>query len=79
VVPDRLRSSGQGFMAMGVSLAGMLSVAATGWLTDHLGITATYLAGGVAAVLLALSGLAWLPQPGRRLGEPPEGPGEPPI
>jgi PPP family 3-phenylpropionic acid transporter len=66
VVPDRLRSSGQGFMAMAVSLAGMVSVAATGWLTDHLGITATYVAAGAASVALALSALGWLPQPGPR-------------
>ena len=66
VVPERLRSSAQGVLAMvGASLAGMLSVAAAGALVDFAGVDAPYrIAGGCA---VALGALTWvvLPKPRR--------------
>jgi PPP family 3-phenylpropionic acid transporter len=65
-VPERLRSTGQNVLAMlGVSLGGISSNLASGWLHDRYGIDAPYLVGGIAA--LALGALVpWLlPAPAR--------------
>ena len=66
VVPERLRSTGQGVLAMvGISLASMLSSAHCGLLLERLGADAPYLVGGAGALLLALT-IPWLlPRPTR--------------
>ena len=66
VVPERLRSTGQGLVAMiGISLASMLSSTHCGWLLDRFGANAPYLVGGTGAVLLAAT-IPWLlPRPTR--------------
>jgi hypothetical protein len=54
-VPERLRSTAQGVLAMvGVSVGGIVSNVAAGWLMDRLGPDAPYLAGGVGALALGL-------------------------
>jgi len=66
VVPERLRSTGQGVLAMvGVSIGGITSNLGTGWLIQHVGPDAPYLIGGLGA--LALGALVpWiLPRPHR--------------
>jgi PPP family 3-phenylpropionic acid transporter len=70
VVPEHLRSTAQSLFAMfAVGAGGLTSNIAAGWLLDHAGVTAPYLYGGLAALLLALS-LRWvLPVP-RRLAAP---------
>lgn len=67
VVPERLRSTAQGLLAMlGVSLGGILSNLGTGWLLEHVGPDAPYRVGGLGALaLLALLPLV-LPPPRRR-------------
>jgi MFS family permease len=53
VVPERLRATGQGVMAMiGVSIGGFGSNLAAGWLLEHFGPKAPYLAGGLGALTL---------------------------
>ncbi len=53
VVPERLRSTGQGLLAMlGVSLGGVLSHLSGGWLLEHSGVDAPYLLGGAGALAL---------------------------
>ncbi len=66
VVPERLRSTGQGLLTMlGASLGGITSALGSGWLLERVGPDAPYVAGGVGALLLgALVPLA-LPPPGR--------------
>jgi PPP family 3-phenylpropionic acid transporter len=65
-VPERLRSTGQGVLAMaGVSLGGISSNLATGWLLEHFGADAPYIAGGVGALALGILLPLWLP-PARR-------------
>jgi PPP family 3-phenylpropionic acid transporter len=65
-VPERLRSTGQGVLAMaGVSLGGISSNLATGWLLEHFGADAPYIAGGVGALALGILVPLWLP-PARR-------------
>ena len=55
VVPERLRSTGQGVLAMmGVSIGGIASNLATGWLLDHVGASAPYVVGGVGGIALGL-------------------------
>ena len=67
VVPDRLRATGQGILAMiGVSVGGITSNLGTGWLIEHVGIDAPYIAGGVAGLLLAALAPLILPRPGPR-------------
>ncbi len=69
VVPERLRSSGQGLVTMmGVSLGGVLSNVAAGWLLDARGIDAPYLYGGLGALGLGVASL-WLLQAPRRPAE----------
>jgi PPP family 3-phenylpropionic acid transporter len=54
VVPERLRSTGQGILAMfGISIGGIGSNLAAGWLLEHIGPNAPYVAGGFGALLLA--------------------------
>ncbi|MEE8580165.1 MAG: MFS transporter [Myxococcota bacterium] len=60
VVPDRLRSTGQGLLAMiGVSIGGLLSNVCAGWLIDQLGPRAPAQVGGCGALLL-LGLLFWI-------------------
>lgn len=64
VVPERLRSTGQGMLAMvGFSLGGILSNLACGWLFDHLGPRAPYLVGGAGALVLGSLVTFLLPDP----------------
>jgi PPP family 3-phenylpropionic acid transporter len=57
---------GQGVLAMaGVSLGGISSNLATGWLLEHFGADAPYIAGGVGALALGILLPLWLP-PARR-------------
>jgi MFS family permease len=66
VVPERLRSTGQGVYAMaGVSLGGICSSLIAGWLVDHVGEAAPFLAGGIGAALLTLALPLLLPAPRR--------------
>jgi len=61
-----LRSTGQGLYATaGVSVGGICSNLSSGWLLDHVGEAAPYLAGGIAAALLTLSLPFFLPAPRR--------------
>lgn len=65
-VPERLRSTGQGVLAMvGLSLGGISSNLATGSLMEHFGADTPYIAGGVGALLLGCLVPLWLP-PARR-------------
>jgi len=60
VVPERLRSTGQGALAMfGASLGGITSNLAAGWLLEHVGAAAPYLWGGLGALALGLL-VPWL-------------------
>ncbi len=53
VVPERLRSTGQGMLAMvGISLGGISSYLSAGWLFENAGANAPYLAGGIGALIL---------------------------
>lgn len=53
VVPERLRSTGQGMLAMvGVSVGGISSQLSAGWLLEHLGAHAPYAVGGLGALLM---------------------------
>ncbi len=64
VVPPRLRSTAQGVLAMmGVSLGGILSNVSAGWIFDHFGPTAPYLAAGVGSLVLGSLVPLWLPAP----------------
>ena len=60
IVPERLRSTAQGVLAMvGPSLGGILSNLGTGWLIDVLGPTAPYRLSGISALVLTLL-IPWL-------------------
>jgi len=74
VVPERLRSTGQGLLAMiGVSLGGFLSSLTAGWLVDAVGATAPARVGGVGALLLAaLVPFVLAPADGARAEAPAE-------
>lgn len=70
IVPERLRSTGQGLLAMvGVGCGGILSNVLSGWLLDRSGPSAPYLVGGLTA--FALGSLVMIilpavpPRPGR--------------
>jgi MFS family permease len=53
VVPERLRSTGQGLLAMvGVGVGGISSYLSAGWLFENVGPDAPYIAGGIGALLL---------------------------
>lgn len=58
VIPARLRSTGQALLSMvGVAAGGIASNAAAGWLLEHVGPNAPYLASGVGAFVLG--SLVW--------------------
>jgi PPP family 3-phenylpropionic acid transporter len=64
VVPERLRSTGQGFLAMGgLSIGGISSNLGTGWLIEHVGADAPYIVGGLGALALGLLLPLVLPPP----------------
>jgi PPP family 3-phenylpropionic acid transporter len=66
VVPEQLRATGQNVLAMvGVSVGGLLSNLATGYLIDAAGPDASYQLGGIGALAVALSLPWWLPPPQR--------------
>ncbi len=66
VVPERLRSTGQGMLAMiGVSLGGISSSLSAGWLFEHLGPDAPYFAGGIGALILGCAIPLIIPPPVR--------------
>jgi PPP family 3-phenylpropionic acid transporter len=65
-VPERLRSTGQNVLAMlGVSLGGITSNLASGFLMERFGADAPYQVSGIGAMLLGV--LVWwiLPSPSR--------------
>jgi MFS family permease len=75
VVPERLRSTGQGLLAVaGMSVGGIASNLASGWLLERVGPWAPYAAGGLGALLLAALLPVLLPAPRR----PPLEADEPP-
>lgn len=60
VVPEKLRSTSQGMLAMcGIGAGGLISNVLTGWLIDHASPEMPYLLGGAGAVLLGLT-LRWV-------------------
>jgi PPP family 3-phenylpropionic acid transporter len=62
VVPERLRSTGQGVLAMvGVSFGAITSHLGSGWLLEHAGPSAPYLVGGIGGLVLAALVPLWLP------------------
>ena len=66
VVPERLRSTGQGLLAMvGFSFAGVISNVAGGLLFEHFGIDAPFRVAGIAALLLGAALPLILPRPER--------------
>jgi hypothetical protein len=69
---DRLRSTGQGLLAMaGVGIGGIASNVITGWLIERLGPDAPYVIGGVGALVLGLALPAILPPPSRPSADQP--------
>jgi len=66
VVPERLRSTGQGMLAMvGFSLGGILSSIVCGWLFEYKGPRVPYLLGGVGGLVLGMLVPIILPRPQR--------------
>lgn len=66
VVPERLRSTGQGMLAMiGFSLGGILSNVACGWLFEYAGPRVPYMLGGVGGLALGVLVPLILPSPER--------------
>ena len=66
VVPGRLRSTGQGLNAMaGAGLGAIASNLAAGWLMDHVGTDAPFVAAGVGALVLVSMIPLILPPPRR--------------
>jgi len=60
LVPERLRSTAQGAMAMiGIGAGGLVSTVATGWLIDQTSIEVAYFAGGAGGLVLGIS-LRWM-------------------
>lgn len=65
-VPERLRSTAQALLAMvGVGIGGIASNTGAGWLLEHVGPRAPYVAGGLGALLCALLLVGVLPPPER--------------
>jgi MFS family permease len=66
VVPERLRSTGQGLLAMvGFSCAGVFSNVCGGLLLEHFGPDAPYRIGGIGALVLGAALPLILPRPER--------------
>jgi PPP family 3-phenylpropionic acid transporter len=66
VVPERLRSTGQGILAMvGSSLGGISSYICTGWLMQSEGTDFPYIAGGIGAIVLGCAIPLIIPSPTR--------------
>jgi len=66
IVPERLRSTGQGVLAMvGVSLGSVVSHLGSGYLLEHVGPRAPYLVGGIGSLVLAAL-VPWLLPPAVR-------------
>jgi PPP family 3-phenylpropionic acid transporter len=66
VVPERLRSTGQGVLAMiGFSCAGVFSNIGGGLLLEHFGADAPFRVGGIGALLLGMALPLILPTPSR--------------
>ncbi len=64
IVPERLRSTGQGLLAMaGIGLGGILSNTIGGWLIDALGVDALFLIGGAGGLVLGACVTLVLPKP----------------
>jgi PPP family 3-phenylpropionic acid transporter len=82
VCPDRLRSTGQGLLAMvGVSVGGIASQLSAGWLLENVGPDAPYAAGGIGAItLVCLMPLLVPPasRPPQAADELPRAPASPP-
>jgi PPP family 3-phenylpropionic acid transporter len=73
VVPARLRSTGQGILAMfGISIGGISSNLGAGWLLERFGAGAPYVVGGLGALALAVLLPLILPRP-RRLADEADG------
>jgi PPP family 3-phenylpropionic acid transporter len=73
VAPERLRSTGQGVLAMvGVSMGAVASQLGSGVLLEHAGARAPYLVGGIGALLLTVL-LPWLLPPVKRPASAPDG------
>ena len=69
--PAQLRSTGQALFGMiGMGLGGSSSSLLTGWLLEHAGITAPYLAGGIGALTLTLFLPRLLPLPNQSAQAP---------
>ncbi|MGD9763298.1 MAG: MFS transporter [Candidatus Binatia bacterium] len=67
VVPQELRSTAQGLLAMiGLGIGSIGSNTAGGWLLEHFGVEMPFLVGGLGAVALGCAALVILPRP-----EPP--------
>lgn len=65
-VPEPLRSTGQALLAtVGIGAGGIASNLVAGWLFDHVGSRATYLACGIGALALGALTFAILPTPAR--------------
>ena len=76
VVPGRLRSTGQGILAMvGISIGGITSNLCAGWLLEHVGPNAPYVAGGLGALTLGVLLPLILPPAHRLAEETRSGPG----
>jgi hypothetical protein len=73
-VPERLRSTGQGILAMvGLSIGGISSNLGTGWLIEHVSADAPYIVGGLGALALGILLPLILPPPHQlEPGEAPE-------
>jgi len=77
IVPERLRSTGQGVLAMvGVSLGAVASHLGSGWLLEHAGPRAPYLIGGIGSLALAALVPKLLPPPAHPAPEAGERPPE---
>jgi PPP family 3-phenylpropionic acid transporter len=76
-VPERLRSTGQGVLAMvGFGVGGISSSLGAGWLLERVGPAAPYAVGGLGALALGLLLPVLLPAPSRPASEPDEAPQE---
>lgn len=70
VVPGRLRSTSQALLSMiGVGIGGMTSNAGAGWLLEHAGADAPYIASGIGSFILG--GLVWWILPSPEASKPP--------